>query len=93
MNNTCRRDFRITTRDGESGIWWYEEPVQQIDASTYGATFLKRDDFGYRIFFIELTFPGPDAYTFRFTTEVQIIPDTYPYPKCETEEECKGRII
>jgi PhoPQ-activated pathogenicity-related protein len=78
MNNTCRRDFRITTRDGESGIWWYEEPVQEIDINTFGATFLKRDDFGFRIFFIELTFPGPDAYTFRFTTEVQIIPDTYP---------------
>jgi PhoPQ-activated pathogenicity-related protein len=93
MNNTCRRDFRITTLDGESGIWWNEEPVQEIDINTFGATFLKRDDFGYRIFFIELTFPGPDAYTFRFTTDVQIIPDTYPYPKCETEEECKGRIV
>jgi len=29
-NNTCRRDFRITTASGESGIWWYEEPVQEI---------------------------------------------------------------
>lgn len=92
-NDTCRRDFRLTTLDGQSGIFWYEEPVQQIDLNTYGATFLKRDDFGYRIFFVEVTFPGPDSYTFRFTTDVQIIPDTYPYPKCETEEECKGRLI
>jgi len=92
-NNTCRRDFRITALNGPTGIVWFRSEVTQIGIDQYRVEFSKRTDFGYRGFFIEMTFPGPDGYPLRVTTEINIIPDEFPYPKCETEDECQGRLV
>lgn len=91
-NDTCRRDFRHQTLTGIHGIVWYQEEVEQLGINTFGIT-IEKPEFGFRIFFIEATFPGPDDYTFRFTTENHIIPDEFPYPRCESEDECRGRLI
>jgi len=92
-NGTCRRDFRLQSLRGPTDIMWYRNTVEQIGIDRYEVAMSKRDDFGYRGFFVEVTFQGPANYIFRFTTEVNIIPDTFPYPKCETEEECRGRLV
>jgi len=90
----CRRDFRKMALRGETGIMWYRSDVTQIGLDQYSVTFNKREDFGYRGFFIEMTFPGPSPnYQMRFSTDVNIIPNTFPYPKCETEDECRGRLV
>ena len=49
---------------------------------------------GYQGFFMEVTLPGPDADhpELNFTTEMQIIPDVLPFPRCATPEECQGTL-
>ena len=32
------------------------------------------------------------GYELRFTTEINIIPDFFPFPKCDNELECQGRL-
>jgi len=93
--NGCRRDFRIHSGRGRrpTGIRWYENDVEQTGINSYEVVLKKRDDSGYRGFFIKMTFPGPDGYTLDFTTEVNIIPDVFPYPRCTSETECQGRIV
>ena len=34
---------------------------------------------GWTAYFVELTYPSPSPYPFKFTTEVSVIPDTLPY--------------
>lgn len=92
-NWTCRRDFRIQDAQGATNITWYQNEVTQIGIDQYQVVMKKRDDFGYKGFFIEMFFEGPANYQYRFTTAINIIPNTFPYPKCETEEECQGRIV
>jgi PhoPQ-activated pathogenicity-related protein len=90
---TCRRDFRIRTLRAESGVWWSQEPVYDLGNNEYVIAY-DTPPFGFRGFFVEMTFPSTaEGYTFRFTTSMQIIPDTYPFPKCETEHECAGRLV
>lgn len=43
--------------------------------------------------YVQMTYPGPNGLVMTFSTEVNILPDIFPYPKCETEEECKGRLV
>ena len=35
---------------------------------------------GYTAYFIELTYPSPNKYPYKFTTGVKVIPDVYPFP-------------
>jgi PhoPQ-activated pathogenicity-related protein len=92
IEGVCRRDFRIRTLIADSGILWKDQPVYDLGGGEYVVAYDK-GNFGYRGFFVEMTFPGPTGYTMRFTTEMVIIPDTYPFPKCVTEEECQGRLV
>jgi PhoPQ-activated pathogenicity-related protein len=34
---------------------------------------------GFTAYFVELSFPGPGKYPFKFTTEVSVVPDVLPY--------------
>lgn len=92
IEGTCRRDFRIRAKENKTGIWWIQEPVFDMGNNEYVIAY-NVPSFGFKGFFIQMTMAGPDGYSFTFTTEMNIIPDIYPYPKCETEEECAGRIV
>jgi len=35
---------------------------------------------GYTAFFVEMQYPGPSGHTFKFTTEVSVVPDTPALP-------------
>jgi len=35
---------------------------------------------GYTAYFVELTFPTPGGSNWKFTTDVKVTPDTYPFP-------------
>jgi len=51
---------------------------------------------GWRGFFIELLFPGaPGTLSqYRFTTQVSIVPNTFPFPDCTTlPQGCKGVLV
>lgn len=73
--NPKARDFRVDTLGphaftstplsrGPDGAW-----VGKVDKPARGWT----------AYFVELVFAGPGADPFKFTTEVQVIPDTLPY--------------
>lgn len=48
---------------------------------------------GWRGFLGELYFPGPNGMDFIFTTQVQIIPNTFPNHKCNSVAECRGFLV
>jgi len=91
--NVCRRDFRRSTLLEDTGTLWQRDEVESLGNGRYRVEYERREEDGYRGFFIEASYPGPEGYTHRVTTEVQVIPDTLPYPPCVTEEECVGRIV
>ena len=60
----------------------------------------------WRAFLVEAFFPGPKqgllptswvsnlmGEHFKFTTQVQIVPNTFPYQECATPEDCKGHLV
>jgi len=82
----CRRDFRLRALANETGIVWAQDEVYNLGNGQYFVSY-PRGSFGFRGFFIQMTYPGPDGLVMTFTTEINIIPDIFPFPKCETEEE------
>jgi len=46
----------------------------------------------WRGFLGELRYPGPNGMEFIFTTQVSIIPNTYPFPDCKGPA-CKGTLV
>ncbi|KAJ8037105.1 Charged multivesicular body protein 6 [Holothuria leucospilota] len=47
---------------------------------------------GWSCFFIEMMFEAPKGQYVAFTTEVNIVPDTFPSEHCE-DWECKGTLV
>ncbi len=72
--NPESRDFRVDT----IGKAYKSTPLQPAKDGTYQAR-LKKPASGYTAFFVELVYPGPGKYPFKFTTEVSVIPDFLPY--------------
>ena len=47
---------------------------------------------GWRGFFLDYYFPGPSNTTYRLTTQVSIIPQTFPFPACSGDG-CIGGLV
>jgi len=90
--DTGRRDFRWFTDDDVALILWEEDEVEQIDEFTYRVEYQKRP-VGWRGFFINALFEGAENTTLDFTTEINVIPDNFPYPACNGPQECWGTIV
>ncbi|KAG5853646.1 hypothetical protein ANANG_G00028200 [Anguilla anguilla] len=93
-----RRDFRWAVAwPGRPGhilfrpVLWWSSPVSNPTPGVYMKEFLV-PKFGWRAFFIEASFSGPLGTVQTFTTEVQIIPDTFPFPDCKAQT-CHGTIV
>jgi len=84
-----RRDFRILKQDpnGPPGtpvpnpVVYFKDNVTNPKPGVYVAEY-DNPKIGWRNFFIQATFSGPDASNFEFTTQNFIIPDTFPYQEC-----------
>lgn len=66
-------------------ILWFPEQVNatSVDAQGYHYTFQSEAPaVGWKGFLGEFYFPGPMGTTYHFTTQVSIIPQTFPYPPC-----------
>jgi hypothetical protein len=44
-------------------------------------------------FFFEVQYPGPGPSDYRLTTQVSIVPRTYPFPPCGTGAACEGPLV
>ncbi|ELU00839.1 hypothetical protein CAPTEDRAFT_221748 [Capitella teleta] len=90
--DACRRDTRFRALNGLTDNEFDLYDVEDLDGS-YRLHFPTRDEDGYRVFFMDMTYPGPEDLELRFTTEVNFVQDDFPFPRCETEEECHGILV
>jgi len=78
--NAKARDFRLLT----IGQAWTSKPLEGA-GGVYVAQVQKPEQ-GWTAFFVELTFPSGGKYPWKFTTDVVVVPDVYPFeaPKPRT---------
>ncbi|KAI8796905.1 autocrine proliferation repressor protein A [Biomphalaria glabrata] len=92
-----RRDFRLAVKSPSSGgsvphpVIWYSSSATQKSPTVYEAEIM-RPLKGWTAFFIQLEFDGPSGSTLQVTTEVNIVPDIFPYPDC-TGQTCYGTLV
>jgi len=72
--NPEARDFRVDT----IGKAYRSTPLKESSRGVYEAKVAKPEK-GFTAFFVELLYPGPGKYPFKFTTEVSVVPDILPY--------------
>ncbi|XP_059147518.1 autocrine proliferation repressor protein A-like [Physella acuta] len=92
-----RRDFRLVVRDAKTGgklphpVLWYSTTAKQNSPTEYEAEFMRPVN-GWTAFFIQLQFDGLYDSTLDFTTEVNVVPDTLPFPDCSGVS-CFGKLV
>ncbi|KAH9499597.1 hypothetical protein Btru_074237 [Bulinus truncatus] len=92
-----RRDFRLVVKDPATGgakihpVVWLSKQATKVSPTQYEAQ-VDTPMIGWAAFFVQLQFPGIKASTLEFTTEVNIIPDTFPYPDCYGTA-CYGTLV
>ena len=72
--NTEARDFRVDT----IGKAYQSTPLKESKPGVYEAK-IKKPATGFSASFIQLVYPGPGKYPFKFTTEVSVVPDVLPF--------------
>lgn len=72
--NPKARDFRVDT----IGKTFAATPIEAGPDGRYVGK-VDKPAAGYTAYFVELTYPSGGPYPFKFTTEVQVSPDTLPY--------------
>jgi len=95
--STERRDFRLLAQGVDQSIvpqpvFWLWEDVKADGNGVYTAYKDKGDGYGWEAFFVELMWNGPDTFPYKFTTEVCIVPNTLPFPRC-TGLACIGKLV
>jgi PhoPQ-activated pathogenicity-related protein len=72
--NPDARDFRVDT----IGKAYTRSTLEPQSDGTYAAKVSKPPK-GFTAFFVELTYPTPHKYPFKFTTGVSVVPDILPF--------------
>ena len=72
--NDKARDFRLMT----IGPAWKSASLAGSNGVYVGK--VATPAAGWTAFFVELTYPGPGKFPLKFTTQVRVIPDKYPFP-------------
>ncbi|XP_070580927.1 autocrine proliferation repressor protein A-like [Ptychodera flava] len=92
-----RRDFRLLIADPTTGqpmvhpVMWLTYEVHKLSDTEYKCEFPKPKT-GWIAFFIQASFRGPADTTLEITTEVNIVPDVFPFPECHGEG-CYGTLV
>lgn len=93
--STTRRDFRLLIKGPNGptpqGVLWGHANATRVSDTHYQARVDKPYQ-GWRAFFIQMTFPGPDGLDLEFTTETNIIPNEFPNENCYGES-CYGTLV
>ena len=74
-NNPDARDFRLE----KIGPAYKSTDLTETKPGVYVAPAPKTEK-GYTAYFVELTFPTPSGMKWKFTTDVKVTPDVYPFP-------------
>jgi hypothetical protein len=102
-----RRDFRLIIGGPEGPavqpVLWVPGSVESPESNTYVGERSAHDllttlatmpmpKSGWTAFLIELQFANPGGADMIFSTEVNIIPNTFPFPDCHGEA-CRGKLV
>jgi len=87
--NSPRRDFRLIggyPTPGPQDALWGDFPLTPIATNTWKAA-IPAPAKGWSAQMIHMRFPGPhtfggDKFDYEFSTQITIVPDTFPYPDC-----------
>jgi len=78
-------------------VFWFGESLAPTSTANGQWTYVASQPLpasGWRGFFVELLFPGPGIFQYRLTTQVSIIPNTLPFPACNTlPAGCHGTLV
>ncbi|KAI0221463.1 Autocrine proliferation repressor protein A [Lamellibrachia satsuma] len=85
-DTAIRRDFRANygKKAKKSNIVWLEDDVKDQGDGIYVAEYDKVDK-RWLAFLIQAKYDGPLGHPLTLTSEVNIIPSTFPYPPCYGE--------
>ena len=72
--NPNARDFRLDT----IGAAWTKTPLSREEGNAYTGT-VEAPAEGFRAYFVELVYDSGGPEPFKFTTDVNVIPDVLPY--------------
>ncbi|KAK0058165.1 autocrine proliferation repressor protein A [Biomphalaria pfeifferi] len=92
-----RRDFRLYVKNPSTGqpvihpVFWKNGTVTKITDTLFEAV-IEKPRVGWAALFIMLKFPGQKGSTMDFTTDVNIVPDIFPFPDCSGET-CRGTLV
>lgn len=79
-HNNAGRDFRFYVIDKT----WESQDLSISSGEGILQVDLEIPEQGYSAYFVEATYPGAGELTFKLTSGVVVLPDTYPYPPFET---------
>ncbi|XP_061192028.1 autocrine proliferation repressor protein A-like [Saccostrea echinata] len=93
-----RRDFRLLVASPDDPrkpyphpVIWFNDRPQDLGNNTFVAEYDNPPE-GWLAFFIQVSFDGVSDARLEFTTEAQIIPDTFPFPECHGSG-CRGSLV
>lgn len=94
-----RRDFRLIggyPKPDLQDVFWAKFPMQPIAQNTWKAA-VPLPPSGWRAQMLHFKFPGVktfggDQFPYEFSTQISIIPNTFPYPDCSGAS-CKGVLL
>jgi PhoPQ-activated pathogenicity-related protein len=97
LSNDTRRDFRLAClEDGDTAfhpvLWKQNLTIVDVDVGHYRVEVDETPD-EWTGLFLEGEWVGPNGGRMVFTTQVNIIPDTYPRPICTDAESCYGYLV
>jgi PhoPQ-activated pathogenicity-related protein len=99
LANDTRRDFRLASQEpGEDSVgihpvFWRQNLtlVDMGDGAYHVSAEIEEGE--WTGFFIEGEWEGPTGLRLVFTTQVNIIPNTFPRPPCTDAESCWGYLV
>lgn len=77
-------------------VFWTSEDIAPVSVNNGTYTYVATQPLppgGWRAFFLELYFPGPSDTSFRLTSTISIVPNTYPFPSCGSGASCEGTLV
>jgi len=93
--NVTRRDFRLAALREDGSVspqlvfWRHNIPVEELGNGEYTIE-MPATPGVWTGFFIEGEWEGPNGYAMTLTSQVNIVPNTFPRPKCTDTESCHG---
>jgi len=89
-----RKDFRLVGGTGVQRIRWFSDQLEVVDEGD-GVYYVETEDVPgfWRGFLLEGTWVGPTGLRYIFTTQVNIIPYTFPHESCYDPASCWGALV